>query len=225
MLGRMFGSGSKSELTKPNDNGDYLIEHDVTPEAFAAILKFYKEGKIKCPPTVAVSELHDACRYFMIPFTHTSVQCEDLGKFLHELSNTGAAAQFETFMLRSLLPAMARCAELGERSCHIVVLSETDTVEWDEDLPPTLGEQFAKGEAAERRCLMARRGRARPCLRPATGRIPVRPPCSPALLAMPPSRRSGARLVAVALLVLLREQEYCKKALEGEGPQTHQNWH
>lgn len=145
MLGRMFGSRTKTELTKPNDNGDYVIEQDVTPESFAAILKFYKEGKIKCPPTVAVSELHDACRYFMIPFTHISVQCEDLGKFLHELSNTGAMAQFETFMLRSLLPAMARCAELGERSCHIVVLSETDTVEWDEDLPPTLGEQFAKG--------------------------------------------------------------------------------
>lgn len=145
MLGRMFGSGRRSELTKPNDNGDYVIEHDVTPEAFAAILKYYREGKIKCPPTVAVAELHDACRYFMVPFTHTSVQCEDLGKLLHELSNTGAAAQFETFMLRSLVPAMARCAELGERSCHIAVLSETDTVEWDDDLPPTLGEQFAKG--------------------------------------------------------------------------------
>ena len=38
-----------------------------------------------------------------------------------------------------------RCAEIGDRKCHIVVLRNEQTVEWDEDLPPALGEQFAKG--------------------------------------------------------------------------------
>lgn len=145
MLGRMFSSAREARMAKPNDNGDYVIEHPVSPEAFAAILKFYRDGSMRCPPTVSVSELHEACQYFLVPFTHISVQCEDLGKLLHELSNQGAIKQFETFLHRSLLPAMARCAELGERFCHIAILSETDTVEWDEDLPPNLGEQYAKG--------------------------------------------------------------------------------
>eukprot|EP00045_Choanoeca_perplexa_P015504 m.196006 g.196006 ORF g.196006 m.196006 type:complete len:436 (-) comp17008_c0_seq5:1539-2846(-) len=142
MLGRMFGSGRS--LVRPNENGDYIIDHEVSPEAFAAVLDYYRHGRIKCPPTVAVSELHDACDFFQLEFSTASVQCEDVAKFLHELSNQGAKQQFHSFLQRSLVPAMARCADLGERQCHIVVLSESDTVEWDEELPPQLGEQYAK---------------------------------------------------------------------------------
>ena len=134
-------------MVKANENGDYVIQHEVSPEAFAAILDYYRNGRIKCPPTVAVSELHQACDFFQIEFSPASIHCEDVAKFLHELSNEGAVKQFDMFLHCSLVPAMARCAELGERHCHIVILSENDTVEWDEELPPQLGEQYAKGQA------------------------------------------------------------------------------
>eukprot|EP00049_Salpingoeca_infusionum_P005507 m.92942 g.92942 ORF g.92942 m.92942 type:complete len:507 (-) comp12992_c0_seq9:2286-3806(-) len=142
MLGRMFGSSAA--LTKPNDNGDYVLDYQVSHEAFAAVLKFYKTGQLKCPPTVSLSELRAVCDYFCIPFSHEHILCDDLGLFLHELANEGARSQFETFVHRSLLPAMAKCAAVGERKCHIVVLTEEDTVHWDDDLPPALGEQFAQ---------------------------------------------------------------------------------
>eukprot|EP00730_Choanoeca_flexa_P016342 TRINITY_DN7694_c0_g1_i3.p1 TRINITY_DN7694_c0_g1~~TRINITY_DN7694_c0_g1_i3.p1 ORF type:complete len:437 (+),score=68.85 TRINITY_DN7694_c0_g1_i3:105-1415(+) len=142
MLGRMFGSGR--HLIQPNENGDYIIDQEISPEAFAAVLDYYRHGRIKCPPTVAVSELRDACDFFQLEFSTARVQCEDVAKFLHELSNAGARRQFQSFLQRSLVPAMARCADLGERQCHIVVLAESDTVEWDEEMPPQLGEQYAK---------------------------------------------------------------------------------
>jgi BTB/POZ domain-containing protein 10 len=142
----MFGSGRN--LVRANENGDYVIDHEVSPEAFAAVLDYYRNGRIKCPPTVAVCELHDACDFFQLEFSTASVQCADVAKFLHELSNQGAKQQFHSFLQRSLVPAMARCADLGERQCHIVVLSENDTVEWDEEMPPQLGEQYAKGRKA-----------------------------------------------------------------------------
>ena len=35
---------------------------------------------------------------------------------------------------------------MGNRECHIVCLSDDDTVEWDDDLPPRQGEQWAQGK-------------------------------------------------------------------------------
>ncbi len=85
MLGRMFGSSLASNLTRPNDNGDYVIAHDVSPAAFNAILNFYKCGEIRCPPNVSVCELHETCNFFLIPFTHKSVKCDDLGTLLQQV--------------------------------------------------------------------------------------------------------------------------------------------
>ncbi|EDQ92852.1 uncharacterized protein MONBRDRAFT_13315 [Monosiga brevicollis MX1] len=145
MLGRMFATScARNETVQPNEDGDYVIDHNVSSEAFAAILDFYRHGRIQCPPTVSVSELHAACDFFCIPFSEASVHCEDVAKFLHELSNEGARKQFEMFLRLALMPAMARCADLGERQCHVVILADSDTVEWDDDLPPQLGEQYAK---------------------------------------------------------------------------------
>lgn len=39
---------------------------------------------------------------------------------------------------------MALSASLGERESHIVVLRTEDTVDWDDDFPPRLGEQYAQ---------------------------------------------------------------------------------
>lgn len=58
------------------------------------------------------------------------------GKLLHHLSNQGAEHQFDIFLEDVLTPAMARSANLGERECHIVCLSNEDLVEWDDELPP-----------------------------------------------------------------------------------------
>jgi hypothetical protein len=119
MLGRMFGSSLESHLSRPNDNGDYIITHAVTAAAFHAILNFYKSGQIRCPPNVSVAELHEACGFFMIPFTHTSVKCENLAHLLQQLSNQGARSQFEEFIEESILPAMARCAQVPFTSPRI----------------------------------------------------------------------------------------------------------
>eukprot|EP00048_Salpingoeca_helianthica_P021432 m.12220 g.12220 ORF g.12220 m.12220 type:complete len:357 (+) comp5975_c0_seq1:170-1240(+) len=144
MLGRMFGACLDSQLTRPDDNGDYVITHAVTAAAFQSILHYYRSGQIRCPPNVSVAELHEACNYFLIPFTHTSVKSEHMAQLLQQLSNQGARSQFEEFIEEILLPAMARGAAMGERDCHVVCLDDADTVEWDEDLPPRLGEQWAQ---------------------------------------------------------------------------------
>ncbi|EGD73312.1 BTB domain containing 10 [Salpingoeca rosetta] len=142
MLSRMFSSSL--ERSRVNERGDYVIDCPVSADAFSAIIKYYRTGKVECPATTPVSELHEACNFFLIPFNHTSIDCDNVGKLLHELSNKGAIRQFEAFLKHSLLPAMAKCAEIGDRKCHIVVLRSEQTVEWDEDLPPSLGEQLAK---------------------------------------------------------------------------------
>jgi hypothetical protein len=110
MLGRMFGSCLDSQLTRPDDNGDYVITHAVTAAAFQSILHYYRSGQIRCPPNVSVAELHEACNYFLIPFTHTSVKSEHMGQLLQQLSNQGARCQFAEFIEELILPAMARCA-------------------------------------------------------------------------------------------------------------------
>lgn len=143
LLGRMLGPNRNSLLQ--NESGDYLLEAQVSPEAFSAVLGYYKVGHIRCPPTVSIAELREVCEYFCIPFNDQNVRCQDLGQLLHELSNEGGMRQFEVFLQRSLIPCMAKFAEMGERQCHIVVLADYDTVEWDDDFPPQLGEQFARG--------------------------------------------------------------------------------
>ncbi len=112
MLGRMFGSSFETQLSKASASGDYVLSQNTSPATFKAILDFYKLGYMRCPPNVAVAELRAACEYFLIPFTHQSVRCEDLGKFLHELSNNGAKVQFERFLDEIVVDAMAHCAQV-----------------------------------------------------------------------------------------------------------------
>eukprot|EP00051_Salpingoeca_urceolata_P006371 m.84288 g.84288 ORF g.84288 m.84288 type:complete len:460 (+) comp14796_c0_seq2:129-1508(+) len=144
MLGRMFGSSFDLQLTRPNDKGDYVISHDISSSVFQAILDFYKHDKIRCPPNASVRELHEACSFFLVPFTPVSVKCQDVGKFLSVLSDNGAQNQFQQFLEEEIVPAMARNAQAGERDCHLVVLEDGDTIEWDDELPPGLGEQDAQ---------------------------------------------------------------------------------
>ncbi|KAI8441279.1 hypothetical protein MSG28_014917, partial [Choristoneura fumiferana] len=114
MLGRMFSSG-------------------ISATVFRAILEYYRGGAIRCPPAVSVQELREACDYLL-----------NLRGLLHELSNEGARRQFESFLERLILPLMVSSARRGDRECHAVVLLDDDAVEWDEQYPPQMGDEYSQ---------------------------------------------------------------------------------
>ena len=50
------------------------------------------------------------------------------------------------------MPAMVACAQGGERECHIVVLAEDDIVDWDEEHPPPIGEEYSQSTHRQSLC-------------------------------------------------------------------------
>ena len=36
------------------------------------------------------------------------------------------------------------CATRGDRECHIVILVDDDQIDWDEDFPPQMGEEYTQ---------------------------------------------------------------------------------
>ncbi|XP_015520515.1 BTB/POZ domain-containing protein 10 isoform X4 [Neodiprion pinetum] len=142
MLGRMFSSGI--EFALPNERGEHELADGISAMVFRAILEYYKEGVIRCPPTVTVQELHEACDYLLVPFDANTVKCQNLRGLLHELSNEGARCQFEVFLEDLILPLMVNSAQRGDRECHVVVLLEDDVVDWDEEYPPQMGEEYSQ---------------------------------------------------------------------------------
>ncbi len=76
--------------------------------------------------------------YFLTILLHIS------GGLLHELSNEGARGQFESFLEELILPVMVNSAQRGDRECHLVVLLDDDVVDWDEEYPPQMGEEYAQ---------------------------------------------------------------------------------
>lgn len=99
----MFSSG---EYTRPNSRGEYEIAEGFSSAVFHAVLEFYKTGLVHCPPSVSVSELREACDYFLLPFDANIIKCWNLRGLLHELSNEGAKQQFELFLEEHILPLM-----------------------------------------------------------------------------------------------------------------------
>lgn len=145
MLGRMFTSSMENNLIRPNERGEYEVADGISACVFRAILDYYKSGMIRCPPSVTVRELREACDYLLIPFDANTVKCQNLRGLLHELSNEGARQQFDAFLEELLLPQMVQCAQNGDRECHIVVLTDEDILDWDNDYPPqTLGEEYSQ---------------------------------------------------------------------------------
>lgn len=140
MLGRMFTSSLEHNFTHANERGEYEVAEGFSASVFRAILDFYKEGIIRCPPNVSVQELREACDYLLIPFDSMTIKCQNLRSLLHELSNEGARQQFQVFLEDMILPQMCQCAERGDRECHIVVLCDDDIVDWDEEYPPQMGD-------------------------------------------------------------------------------------
>ncbi|XP_015834238.1 BTB/POZ domain-containing protein 10 isoform X1 [Tribolium castaneum] len=142
MLGRMFSSNL--EFTQANERGEFEVADGIPATIFRAILEYYKGGLIKCPPSVSVQELREACDYLLVPFDANTVRCQNLRGLLHELSNEGARCQFEVFLEELILPLMVNSAQRGDRECHIVVLLDDDTVDWDDQYPPQMGEEYSQ---------------------------------------------------------------------------------
>jgi len=142
MLGRMFSSGM--EFVHPNDRQEYEVAEGISASVFRAILEYYKGNVIRCPPTVSVQELREACDYLLVPFDANTVKCQNLRGLLHELSNEGARCQFEVFLEELILPLMVNSAQRGDRECHVVVLLDDDSVDWDEEYPPQMGEEYSQ---------------------------------------------------------------------------------
>lgn len=68
------------------------------------------------------------------------------GALMHELSNDGARRQFEFYLEEMVLPLMVASAQSGERECHVVVLTDDDVVDWDEEYPPQMGEEYSQSK-------------------------------------------------------------------------------
>lgn len=76
----MFSSGV--EYAQPNERGEYKVADGISAMVFQAILEYYKGGIIRCPPTVTVQELREACDYLLVPFNANTVKCQNLSKFI-----------------------------------------------------------------------------------------------------------------------------------------------
>ncbi|XP_026124207.1 BTB/POZ domain-containing protein 10 isoform X1 [Carassius auratus] len=141
---KMFGSGREHNFTRPNEKGEYDVAEGISSTVFRAILDFYKSGIIRCPDGISIPELREACDYLCISFDYSTIKCRDLSALMHELSNDGARRQFEFYLEEMVLPLMVASAQSGERECHIVVLTDDDVVDWDEEYPPQMGEEYSQ---------------------------------------------------------------------------------
>ncbi|CCD69269.1 BTB domain-containing protein [Caenorhabditis elegans] len=146
MLGRMFSMRAScgdlgADLVSPNERDEFEVADGMTSSCFRAILDYYQSGTMRCPSSVSVSELREACDYLLVPFNAQTVKCQNLHALLHELSNEGAREQFSQFLEEIILPQLVASTEHGERECHLVVLLDDDVVDWDDEYPPQMGEE------------------------------------------------------------------------------------
>uniref|UniRef100_A0A8B9HAU8 BTB (POZ) domain containing 10a n=1 Tax=Astyanax mexicanus TaxID=7994 RepID=A0A8B9HAU8_ASTMX len=98
-------------------------------------------------PSTLGLDLHVTRSYIMLPVCIKAVvseQMKHIGALMHELSNDGARQQFESYLEEMVLPLMVASAQSGERECHVVVLTDDDVVDWDEEYPPQMGEEYSQ---------------------------------------------------------------------------------
>lgn len=86
MLGRMFSSGL--EFTHTNERNEYEVADGISNAVFRVILDYYKNGVIRCPPTVSVQELREACDYLLIPFDAKTIRCQNLRMYILYILST-----------------------------------------------------------------------------------------------------------------------------------------
>lgn len=73
----MFNSG----IAHPNERGEYEVAEGISAQIFRAVLEYYKGNVIRCPISVPVQELREACDYLLIPFDASTVKAQNLRKF------------------------------------------------------------------------------------------------------------------------------------------------
>ncbi|NXD63974.1 BTBDA protein, partial [Eolophus roseicapillus] len=129
------------------DNTRFVVDPSIftaQPNTMLGRFDYYKTGVIRCPDGISIPELREACDYLCISFEYSTIKCRDLSALMHELSNDGARKQFEFYLEEMILPLMVASAQSGERECHIVVLTDDDVVDWDEEYPPQMGEEYSQ---------------------------------------------------------------------------------
>ncbi len=72
----MFSSGI--EFTHPNERGEYEVAEGISAQVFRTVLDYYRGNMIRCPATVSVQELREACDYLLIPFNASTVKAQNL---------------------------------------------------------------------------------------------------------------------------------------------------
>ena len=83
MLGRMFSSPLNVNRTP---EGDIPLAEGISASVFGILLDYYRGKPMRCPSAISVQDLKDACDYFLIPFSHQTVRCSNLRKFLFVIS-------------------------------------------------------------------------------------------------------------------------------------------
>jgi len=53
-------------------------------------------------------------------------------------------ASLKVFLEEMILPQMVLCASRGDRECHIVILVDEDQIDWDDEFPPQMGEEYTQ---------------------------------------------------------------------------------
>lgn len=76
----MFTSGI--DFVRANERGEYEVAEGMSATVFRSILDFYHHGVIRCPPTVSVQELREACDYLLVPFDSSTVKCQNLSRLI-----------------------------------------------------------------------------------------------------------------------------------------------
>lgn len=79
----MFSSGL--EFTHPNERGEFEVAEGFSSAVFRAVLDYYKTGTVRCPPSVSVQELREACDYLLIPFDANTIKCQNLRAYYSHL--------------------------------------------------------------------------------------------------------------------------------------------
>ena len=69
-----------------------------------------------------VAELRDAADYFLLPFTASTIKCQNLRGLLHELSNDGAQSQFEEFLEELILPQMVSLVMIKVEGRNVLIV-------------------------------------------------------------------------------------------------------
>lgn len=71
---------SSNEYTNKNERGEYVVAEGVSANVFRCILEYYKGNVMRCPSSISVQDLREACDYLLVPFDAKTVKCQNLSE-------------------------------------------------------------------------------------------------------------------------------------------------